>query len=258
MELSPQLNDTIEREMAAVHKNDILRPGMGFDDFSKEYANVLAQADEDEAPLTRAGFDFTLMPKYYGYLDKLASEHADRVNAEADRSASQQAFAAAMSKANTDNSRLMTLARYVVKRSGRPEDRRVYNEIRKGVGDVSTLNDNLALVGFIRRNADLASEVRPGGVEIDETVLTNVEEESFAFLKLRAKAAASKDDASANVERQNQLITLCIRALREIKLFAEMAFYDDVDRYNRFYASPSRRAARQARPDTEDSDTQAS
>ena len=67
------------------------------------------------------------------------------------------------------------------------------------------------------------------------------EQKALGLIKLRGEVVADGDDSKEQVDRQNRLMTLCINAQREIKLFAEMAFYDDTERYNQFYASDARR-----------------
>ena len=82
------------------------------------------------------------------------------------------------------------------------------------------------------------------GKTVDDAYLIQVEENALGLLKLRGEAIAAGDDARGQVDRQNRLMTLCINAQREIKLFAEMAFYDDTERYNKFYASATIRQQR--------------
>lgn len=74
--------------------------------------------------------------------------------------------------------------------------------------------------------------------------LTAFEADALKLLKLKGTADAARDDTMDQVDRQNRLISLCVAAEREIKLFAEMAFFDDIERYNRFYASAAIRERR--------------
>lgn len=241
MQLSEEMNRRIEEQMAALTRDALLRPGMSYNDFTREYSELLAQAEEDEVPLRAAGFDFSTMDLYAGYLEKLVLEHGERVNAEAETGEARETFAEGMPRAREDKALLMAVGRYVEARTEGPEAKRVLDRVRKRRGDVDTLNDNIALVGFARRFKTLVLEVRPGGQVIDDALLTRIENDARRLLRVRGQAVAAADDTSLQVDRQNRLITLCVEAKREIKLFAEMAFYNDADRYNRCYASDAGR-----------------
>ena len=249
MELSPALETLIEQEMAALTKGDYLRPGMGFDKHVGEFSNLLAQVKEDETLLTQAGFKFSLMSKFYGYLKMITRTHGQRVVAESDKKESRKEFNLKMPEAKDDKKLLMAVGRYIVKRTDSKEDKKVYDMVADGYGDVDTLTDNVTMVAFARKHKDLASEVRPGGKTVDDSYLDSVEEKALGLIKLRGEAITSDDDSKEQVDRQNRLMTLSINAQREIKLFAEMAFYDDTDRYDQFYASDERRQqAKQSEP----------
>ncbi len=241
MTLSPALETLIEQEMAALTKDDFLRPGMAFDKHVGEYSNLLAQEKEDETLLSQAGFNTSLMAKYYGYLDMITRVHGDRVVAESDKKESRKEFNLKMPEAKEDKKVLMAVGRYIVNRTDNHEDKKVYDTVAKGYGDVDTLTDNVTMAAFLRKHKSLAQEVKPGGKTVDASYLDDVEQKSLGLIKLRGEAITADDDSKEQVDRQNRLMTLCIQAQREIKLFAEMAFYNATDRYNQFYASDEMR-----------------
>ena len=235
MSISEEMERIIENEMSSL--DELLRSGCAYDDFMQEFSRLLGQAEVDQAPLMAAGFRYEeLMPKYGAYHEKLALEHGERVNAEVDGSEAADAFKAAMPEAETDRKRLMAMGRYVTDRVMTGEPKRILDQVRKGRGHVDTLNDNIVMAGFARRYAEIVAEVRPGGQAIDEAFLERVEKNALSLLKLHGQAVSADDETSRRVARQNQLITLCLLAEREIKRFADAAFYDDTDRYNRDYA----------------------
>ena len=237
MELTPALETLIEQEMAALTKGDYLRPGMGFDKHVGELSNLLAQVKEDEVPLTQAGFKFSLMSKFYGYLEMITKTHGERVVAESDKKESRKEFNLKMPEAKKDKKLLMAVGRYIVKRTDSKEDKKVYDMVADGYGDVDTLTDIVTMAALMRKHEGLAQEVRPGGKTVDAGYLDSAEEKALGLIKLRGVAITSDDDSKEQVDRQNRLMTLSINAQREIKLYAEMAFYDDPDRYDQFYAS---------------------
>lgn len=241
MTLAPALVTLIENEMAALEKKDFLRPGMGFDKHVGEFSNLLAQVKEDEVPLTQAGFEFSLLSKFYGYLEMITQVHGDRVVAESDKKASRKEFNEKMPEAKEVKKLLMAVGRYIVTRTESNEDKKVYDMVRKGHGDVDTLTDIVTMAAFLRKHDPLTQEVRPGGKTVDAGYLDDVERKALDLIKLRGEAITSDDDSKEQVDRQNRLMTLTINAQREIKLFAEMAFYDDPDRYDQFYASDEKR-----------------
>ncbi len=246
MTLTPELKQLIEQEMNGLTKDDYLRPGMSYDDFITEFSSLLAQEKEDEVPLTGAGFNASAMPKYYGYMDMIVQEHGARIVSELETKQSREEFDSKMPEAKKDKKLLMAVGRYVITRTEKREDKKVYDLVRKGRGDMDTLQDNITMASFLRKHKDLAQEVKPGGKSVDDKYLDSVEQKALGLIKLRGEVAADGDDSKEQVDRQNRLMTLCINAQREIKLFAEMAFYDDTERYNRFYASD---AIRQQRTD---------
>jgi len=241
MELTPALETQIEQEMAVLTKDDYLRPGMGFDKHVGEFSNLLAQVKEDEVPLTQAGFEFSLLAKFYGYLEMITRTHGDRVVAESDKKESRKEFNLKMPEAKKDKKLLMAVGRYIVKRTDSKEDKKVYDMVSEGYGDVDTLTDIVTMAALLRKHEGLAQEVRPGGKTVDAGYLDDVEEKAIDLIKLRGVAITSDDDSKEQVDRQNRLMTLSINAQREIKLYAEMAFYDDPDRYDQFYASDEMR-----------------
>ncbi len=241
MTLSPALETLIENEMTALTKDDYLRPGMGFDKHVGEFSNLLAQEKEDETPLAQAGFDTSLMAKFYGYLEMITRTHGERVVAESEKKESRKEFNLKMPEAKKDKKVLMAVGRYIVKRTDSKEDKKVYDMVADGYGDVDTLTDIVTLAALMRKHKSLAQEVRPGGKTVDDSYLDDVEQKALDLIKLRGEAITSDDDSKEQVDRQNRLMTLTINAQREIKLFAEMAFYDDTDRYDQFYASDEMR-----------------
>jgi hypothetical protein len=251
MVLSAEMNEKIEQEMAALDKDNLLRPGMSYNDFVGDYTNVIAQAQKDMPLLSGAGFDASQMPLYTGYLDKLVLEQGERVAVEGETTESEAAFAASMPTAREDKRMLMAMGRFVVRRTKSPEAKRVYKMVRAGSGDVDTLNDNVAMVSFARKYKDYVAKVRPGGRVIDEPELVRIETEALALLKLRGESSTDAKTPSTQVGRKARIVSLCVTASQEIRLLAEMAFYNDLDRYNRFYASARKTSAGSSESETQ-------
>lgn len=56
------------------------------------------------------------------------------------------------------------------------------------------------------------------------------------------------------VDRQKRLITLCVKAMRDIRLYADMALIHSPEVYNQFFASDMMRQARKGRNSKSDTD----
>lgn len=237
----PTVHEVIEQEMAALTKEEYLRPGMSYNDFAEEVTNTFAQAQEDKKSLVDAGFDWSRMPKYIQYLQMLSLEHGKRVSNEGIQAEVQEQYKDKMPQADAIKKVLLVVIRYIVKRTNDSKDKRVYEIIRDGYGDMDTLQDILASISFIGAKMELAAQVRPGGIVVDQAYLDSAETLALHLVKLKGEVTAAADEGSEYVDRQNQLITLCIQALREIKLFAEIAYYDNPDHYDEFYASDRKR-----------------
>jgi hypothetical protein len=130
MVLSKEMNEKIEQEMAALDKDNLLRPGMSYNDFVGDYTNIIAQAQKDMPSLSGAGFDASQMPLYTGYLDKLVLEQGERVAVEGVTTENEAAFALGMPKAREDKKMLMAMGRFVVRRTKSPEAKRVQEGAR--------------------------------------------------------------------------------------------------------------------------------
>ena len=116
--------------------------------------------------------------------------------------------------------------------------------IRKGYGNIDTLHDIIAGNSVINNNLEFLSQVRPGGKEVTPQFLAESKALALQLIELRGDVTAAADDGSFHVDRVDRLITLCIKAQQEIKLFADIAFYDDQEHYNKHYASDRLREIR--------------
>lgn len=92
----------------------------------------------------------------------------------------------------------------------------------------------------------------PGGQVIDKAYLNKVEKDALDLLKLKGAAEAASDDITKQVDRKNRLITLMVKAERDMKLYAEMSFFDNIEHYNKHYASESLRRKRNRAAGEED------
>lgn len=237
MAISEELKKLIEQELFGLQESQIVRSGLSFNDFSKDYSILLGQVNVDRVPLEQAGFDFTLMAKYEAYLELLGIEHAKRVNAEGIQGPFKTEAEKRLPKAVDDRKLLLVVIRHIVNVLNTNEARAMYKMIMKGSGEYDTFHDVAAGVGFVRSYMDIASQIRPGGKVINEEFLKDAEDNVLGLLKLRGAVYSEGSETSTQLDRLNCLVTLCILASRRIKTFAEAAFVYDQEYYNQKYAN---------------------
>lgn len=149
-----------------------------------------------------------------------------------------------MPRAEEAKKKIMVVLRFMVIRTQDTNVKRSYKMIQKGYGDIDTLQDIIAGVSLIKSHSEYLSQVRPGGIEVTLDYLEESKKLALELVAMRGDVTAAADDTSVYVDRQNRLLTLCIKVQREIKLFADIAYYNDQDRYDRYYASDRLREIR--------------
>jgi hypothetical protein len=237
MALSAELSAEIDKMIVGMKKSDYRRAGTGINDFINAYSSLLAQTEKDIPSLTGAGFDSSKMPRYQGYLELLLLTLGDRRGVAPNAEEKKVFFDQQLVLAELDKKRLMIVCSYIAEFSTDKAVRRSYKEIAKGSGIIDTLCDNLACVSMIRENPELASQIKPGGIEITEEYCAEVSKRAVELLMLKGFVVSQGVPENIMVDRQNRIITLCMDAISEIRRFAKAAFFDDLDYYNNNYAS---------------------
>ena len=252
MAIPDQIDAQVEQEVASVGPGDYLRTGRSYNNFLNEFSGLLAQVEEDKPAITGAGFPWKKMPKYTAYLEKMPKVQADRIVAEGEKSKVEEEFGERMPEAEKTKKLLMAMGRFILSQTEDADDKRVYDKVRDGYGYVDALSDNVTMANFGRRHMDIVSKVKPGGQAIDKAFLDKVEKEALDLLKLKGEADAASDDISKQVDRKNRLLTIMVKAERDMKLFAEMAFFNNIEHYKRHYASESLRRKKRIIEETDD------
>jgi hypothetical protein len=235
MSIDPKVDAKIEGDMAALVR--LLRTGMSFNDYTGEFTDLIGQAKEDKKALVDSGLGWDIIEKSEAYLEKLAIEHGNRIASEGMEAEVEEQFRELMPRANAAKKIMMVVLRYIIARTQDKDIMRAYDMIRKGYGNMDTLHDILAGTSIIYNNLEYLSQVRPGGQEITQKHIDDARALATKLIDMRGEVTAAADDGSEHVDCVNRLLTLCILAQREIKLFAEIAFYDNPEHYDRHYAS---------------------
>jgi hypothetical protein len=115
--------------------------------------------------------------------------------------------------------------------------------LAKGSGMIDDMTDSVGLTSFIAQHPEQAAQIRPAGQVIDAQFLEQAKNRAVGLLAARGFVLEHGVPQNAAVDRQNRLLTLCLNAQSDIKKFAYAAFCDDIEYYNRHYASEASRSS---------------
>lgn len=234
MSITPEVHRTIEEEMARLAREDYLRPKKKLTRFLKDFSCILWQATRDLEALEGAGFDGTLIPKYYDYMENLFILIVERVTT-AGNSEQKEEFDRQMVIAKEDTKRLRKVARHIWEESKNERVQKIRRETARKRKAVEILAGNIALAQTIRDFPDLACTICIAGRKADQSYLDEVIERAEKLLELRGETEKNASPVSAAVDRRDRALTLCIRAVRDIKKAARNAFLFDLEYYYENY-----------------------
>lgn len=247
--VSPKTREQIEKEMSEVtsYRSSPLtaHETIGY------MSSVLAQFEKDEKVLAAAGADVSKKPYFYGLFETLSAVNVDRVTSVGEISPESKEFREKAGKIEDTGKMLRVVVNHIVKKSDDPKVERIYRQIRDGSGQVNALQDVLSYIQMIRFHPELAAEVNPGGVKVTSKLLDEVERQTAALLKKVGAATGDGYARNVNVERQKQILTLCLDAIAYIKDYAKIAFYNDMEYYSKNYLPRVRRSGGKSASDEE-------
>lgn len=247
MSISTKLNSAIETNMNSLKKSNMLRSGRGIKSFLKEFSSLLGQVSKDRATLEAIGFDYSLMDEYKAILEKLVIIYEERIVSEGSVDDVVKKFRDEMVKAKENQKILSIVIRYIIARNHNSDIKHRYDIIRKGKRQIDVINNIIAMVNIIKHYPELSSEIVPRGQVIDNEFLDNIHKQTINLAILKGQADVVVHETNISVDRLNRIISLAVAAEREMKLYAELAFSDDIDRYNKNYASAALRIMNQSR-----------
>lgn len=247
MSISPEMNTMLESKMENLKRDQILRSGRSYNDFTDEFSGLLAQATEHRPILEASGFSFALMEEFNAILEKMVLVHGERVAAEGHADDAVKEYKEEMPKAKNNKKILSAVIRYLIAKTDDHEIKKMYDIVRKGHSQIDTLSDIISMTNIIRKYSEICFQVSPGGTTINEEFLEEVHQHALNLVALKGQADVVVQDMQNEVSRLNRITSLAVEAEREIKLFAEMAFYNDIEKYNQYYASSSLRARNSAK-----------
>lgn len=235
MAISPELEQAIEQDMKKLKSKDIRRPGSSINKFMNDLSVIKAQAEKDKPSLVNAGYNESSLIRTDALLILLSLTHGERRGTTPVSAEKRAFFDQQMPLANLDKKRLSIVCSHIAESCGNKKVLRNYRVILQGSSMIDTLNDNLAMVSLVRDYPGLASQVKPGGVAIDETYCNEVKTRAMELLSICGAVSNENNSTDTLIDRQNRLITLCINSINEIKKYAHAAFFEDPEYYNRHY-----------------------
>lgn len=238
MALTPEMIKYIDTLAAELKERQFRRLNKGANKFIGEFSGNLSQVEIDLPALTSAGFDSSKLPLYKSLFEVLVATIGDRRGLAPNEPEKKAYFDQQMEKLELDRKRLIIVCGHIAEKCG---DRVIASNYRKivqeGSGKIDKMTDTVALNSIVRKYLKLASEIRPGGMLIDETYCDEAYARAFELLTMCGVSVVQGIPQSDLVDRQNRIVTLCLNAQSEIKKFAAAAFFDNIEYYNSHYAS---------------------
>ncbi len=241
MAIAAEVQERIEKEAVALTQQDYLRPGSSMVKFLGEQSGLLGQAEEDGAELAAAGLDPSRIAYFRGLFEALSLAHGQRVGASPIAPNQRAEYNAEVAQAEMDRKRMSIVATHIAEQCGDPTVTRNLRNINKGSGTVDELVDVIGFSALIRKYPELASQIKPGGVAVDTKYLDKAQARALKVLQMRGITVENGVPRNSAVDRQNRLLTLSILAQREIRKYANAAFFDRPDYYRSNYATTTTR-----------------
>lgn len=216
--------------------------GMSFDNFVKEFARYLAQADKDKEALLGAKFVWEDKELYNDYLYVLTDERAIRIVAEGKKTAIQEELTGRMKIMKLYLDTLIKVCKFIKKRTRNSAFAVSFNLIENGSSTITILNNIIGLVELIETEPALAARIAPGSVDITPEYLALVKSDARHCITLYAAVNSSESERSIQVAVVNRLITLCLDAIDEIIEYADAAFITNRAYFKEHYSNHVRRA----------------
>lgn len=248
--------EDIESAIAQLEPKDYLRSGRSYQNSITEFSKIIAQGRKDKDALTASLFNMVVLDVFEAAYQKLVDAHAKRVALLGEKADIVVIFDERMPEMNEKKKVLGHVIQYLI--GVLPDNKdilRTWGEVKKGFGDIDTLDDIVVCATAVEQYPDYYQKVAPAGVVIDADYLSTARAEAKEMIKKHGEATVASQESKKLLDRQRRLMTLCVAAERWVKLYANMAFMNNMDHYNQFYASPSIREMNSGSAEDEDGST---
>lgn len=235
MAIAPELDRLIETQLEAISPDKFRRPGISNSEYIDAFTSFVATAKKDETSLVAAGLPQDKFAYIDGLQEKLLLTFGARHSTLTDTPEERKYCDEQMAIVEDERKKLLIVCDYIADVCGDPAVRKNYQFIVKGSSAVDSLTDVVLLVMNVRQFLQLASQIRPEGVLIDEAFCTRAHDRAVELLGKKGIIVEKGVPKNAAVNKLNRIITLCVTAQSEIKRFAYAAFYKDPKYYEDNY-----------------------
>jgi hypothetical protein len=235
---STESSAEVEKKMAELTKTEYERSGLTQKKFLDYFISINAQAVTDKVALINAGLNPSNIPLYLAMQEKLALSYGQRYGTINQNSEQKTYFDLQYPISEKEKKYMLLVARHIVERSGDIKVEKAYKQIVKGSGILDTLVDVITLKPLIMAYLLFASEIKPGGTVVDSDYITKAAERAIELLNMKGFVIEQGLPVNNNVDQLNRITTLCVRAIAEIKKFAEAAFIEDPEYLKENYSNP--------------------
>lgn len=234
MALTPEIAAVVEKKMTDLKKEEYERSGLSQQKFLDYILSINAQMVTDRTSLVNAGFTESNVELYLGMQEVLMLTYGRRYGL-TKTPEQKAAFDEKFTFAEKNKRRMLIVAKHIVDKTGDNKIARHYKQIVKGDSIVDTLTDNLSLGALIDQYQQIASEIKPGGIAIDATFTAEATKLAVDLLAIKGFVVEKGTPVSAHVDRLNRIVTLCVRAVADIRKYAEAAFIDEPEYFRKNY-----------------------
>lgn len=231
MPLAPEMKKLIDEKLANLDHEHQTR--LTIKQVMDRFSRMVAQVDVDKDALITTNFDWTKQSYYNALSIYLYETHAERTAAEGKGPGAQ--LREHMPKFNTIHKKLSLVCNFAIEKTGNQNLQTAYNKIKEKGNNLDTLQDILALAVVLRDFIDIVAAFTPGGTLVNDEYLDTVTKEVEDLLQENGETNNSGTERGKLVDKQRRLITLCLDAIDEIRIYAEGTFYDNMDYFKQHY-----------------------
>lgn len=235
MALTPELDSLIEQQLDAIAPEKFRRPGLSNSEYIDAFSTFITTVRRDEAALIAAGLPQEKIAYIDSLCEKLLLTFGARHSTLSETPEERKYCDEQMAIVEDERKKLLIVLDYIADYCGDPAIRRHYQFIVKGSSTVDSLTDVVLLVMNVRQFLQLASQIRPQGVLIDEAFCARAHDRAVELLGKKGIIVEKGVPKSTAVNKLNKIITLCVTTQSDVKRFAYAAFYNDKKYYEDNY-----------------------
>ncbi len=233
MEISIELREAIIKE--AQELPSIKRPQKNYNYHMNRFGRYLAQMEVDKEALLTSSYNWGHWTYANAIRVMINEVHAKRVAAEGKGSSPSEKYHSLLEKTKLSRKVLTIALNFVLKRTKDTTIKAAAEKIKKGHTNSDIIRDALALCEVLKEQLNLASEITPQGIDIDEEYLATVTSEAQEALNLQGEADTAESERNILVDTQARLLTLSITAIDHIRDYAEATFFTDMEYLRKHY-----------------------